>query len=174
MYTYLSKPWDQRLRNGEREHQLGAHHKDLGRKTLEERREALIAHHVANDRHTAHLRFEVRVLNTGLDDIQWRRNSNARDTTRNARHKVLGPGSIRVVLQAKHVLLGERTTTEQSERARRIPRRCPAPAAVQVHILVQQDANEAARSERLRVCLALDLEHIEREEDNLTNTRQPR
>jgi hypothetical protein len=58
------------------------------------------------------------------------------------------------------------------ERARCIARRGPAPAAVQAEALVLDDLKDAAAAEGLGVGLALDLEHVEREEDDLADADQ--
>ena len=60
------------------------------------------------------------------------------------------------------------------EAARGVARDGPAPAAVEGGALLEEDADDAAAAERLRVHLALDLERVEREEDlRSTPARQP-
>jgi len=49
---------------------------------------------------------------------------------------------------------------------------CPAPAAVQTEALVGDDPEQTTTPESLRVGLALDLEHVERQQDDLTNANQ--
>lgn len=48
----------------------------------------------------------------------------------------------------------------------------PAPSAVQTEALVGNDPEQSTSPERLRVGLTLDLEDVERQQDNLTNTDQ--
>ena len=59
-----------------------------------------------------------------------------------------------------------------SERTRSVTGSSPAPAAVETEALVLDDAQNTTTTESLRVGLTLDLENIEREDDNLTNTDQ--
>lgn len=49
---------------------------------------------------------------------------------------------------------------------------CPAPAAVQTKALVGNDPEQATAPESLGVGLALDLEDVERQQDDLTNANQ--
>lgn len=58
------------------------------------------------------------------------------------------------------------------EGARGVARRCPAPAPVQAEALVLDDLEHAAAPEGLGVGLALDLEHVEGQEDDLADADQ--
>ena len=55
------------------------------------------------------------------------------------------------------------------ERPRGVARRRPAPSPVQAEALVLNDLEHTAAAEGLGVGLALDLEHVEREEDDLAD-----
>jgi hypothetical protein len=55
------------------------------------------------------------------------------------------------------------------ERPGGVSRRCPAPATVQPEALVLDDLENAPATEGFRVGLALDLEDVEREEDDLAD-----
>ena len=61
-----------------------------------------------------------------------------------------------------------------SKGAGRIARGGPAPTPVQAEALVPYDLEDASSAERLGVGLALDLEHVEGQEDDLANTDQTR
>ena len=58
------------------------------------------------------------------------------------------------------------------ERTRRVTGCCPAPATVQTEALVGDDPEQTASTESLGVGLALDLENVERQQDDLTDTNQ--
>jgi hypothetical protein len=58
------------------------------------------------------------------------------------------------------------------ERTGRVTGCCPAPATVQTEALVGDDPEQSAATESLGVGLALDLENVERQQDNLTDTNQ--
>ena len=58
------------------------------------------------------------------------------------------------------------------ERTRRVTGCCPAPATVQAEALVGDDPEQTASTESLGVGLALDLENVERQQDDLTDTNQ--
>ena len=58
------------------------------------------------------------------------------------------------------------------ERTRRVTGCCPAPATVQTEALVGDDPEQSTSTESLGVGLALDLEHVERQQDDLTDTNQ--
>lgn len=161
--------WDQGLSQPEGEDELGASHKQLGHETLEERRWALLLDHVLDDLNTALRVLEVAVLDTGLDDIERRRDNQRGRGTRNRSDKVLQPSRLVVILKSVQVSLGERRTSEERERSRRITRGGPAPAPVQPEALVLDDADDAAAAEGLGVCLALDLEDVEGEEHDLAD-----
>jgi len=58
------------------------------------------------------------------------------------------------------------------ERSGRVARRRPVPPAIQRPALVPHDSRKAPISERLRVRLPLDLEHVERQEHDLADADQ--
>ena len=60
------------------------------------------------------------------------------------------------------------------EGAGRVARGGPAPAPVQAEALVPHDLEDASSAERLGVGLALDLEHVEGQQDDLADTDQTR
>ena len=66
----------------------------------------------------------------------------------------------------------ETETWTYGEGAWRIASDGPAPAAVKCSAFFQEDAHDAAAAERLWVDLALDLERVEREQDDLADTGQ--
>lgn len=144
----------------------------LGNKTLEEGTKALVPRHLGQDLHARLRVLKVLVLHARLDDIQRRRYEQRGRRTRNRRDKVLEPRRLVVVLQLEQVLLGERRAAEQRERTGRIARRCPSPASVQAEALVCDNLHHATAAEGLRICLALDLEHVEGQEDDLSNADQ--
>ena len=59
-----------------------------------------------------------------------------------------------------------------SKRARGIAGGCPARAAVQAHPLIGNNPEQTAAAESLWVRLPLDLEHVEWQQDDLTNANQ--
>jgi len=151
---------------------LQARNTYLGNKTLEESAHALVPRHLGQDLHARLGVLKVLVLHPRLDDIKRRGHKQRRRRTRNRRDKVLEPRRLVVVLQLEQVLLGERRATEQRERTRRIAGRCPSPAPVQAKALVCNNLHHATAAEGLRVCLALDLEHVEGQEDDLSYADQ--
>ena len=64
------------------------------------------------------------------------------------------------------VRLGKRA---YRKRARRISRRCPAPAAVETEALILDDREHTTATEGLGVRLTLDLQHVQGEEDDLAD-----
>jgi hypothetical protein len=56
------------------------------------------------------------------------------------------------------------------KRSRRVTCRSPSPAAVEAKALVGNNLEETASPEGLRVGLTLDLEHVQWQKDNLSNT----
>jgi hypothetical protein len=56
------------------------------------------------------------------------------------------------------------------KRSRRVTCRSPSPAAVEAETLVGNNLEETASPESLGVGLTLDLEHVQRQKDNLSNT----
>lgn len=58
------------------------------------------------------------------------------------------------------------------ERTRGVAGSGPAPATVESKALILDDGEDAAAPESLRVCLALDLEDVQGEQDDLTDTDQ--
>jgi hypothetical protein len=112
--------------------------------------------------------------------------------------RTLGPGGLGVVLELEEVLLGHGGTTEEllsavcrewislsatprcharathSERAGSVTGHGPAPAAVERgDTLLGDELDNATALERVGVGLHLDLEDVEGEEDNLTDTGKP-
>jgi hypothetical protein len=59
-----------------------------------------------------------------------------------------------------------------SERTGSVTGGGPAPTTVQTETLIGNNLEDTTATESLRVCLTLDLEDIERQENNLTNTNQ--
>lgn len=49
---------------------------------------------------------------------------------------------------------------------------CPAGTSVETHALVGDNFKQATATEGLRVCLTLDLQDIQREQDDLSDTNQ--
>lgn len=174
----------------ETENELGTSHQELGSKTLEEGSHALVLGHVGDDTETRLLGLKVAVLNTGLDDIERSRDDERSRGTGNGCDKVLEPGGTVVVGQLEEVFLSSGTTTEElyhalatcfcqkrvkythSERTGSVTGGSPAPTSVETEALVGNDSEETATTESLRVCLTLDLENVEGENDDLTNTDQ--
>lgn len=146
--------------------------------------------HVGDDTEARLLGLEVAVLDTGLDDIERSRDDERSRGTGNGSDKVLEPGGAVVVGELEEVFLGSGTTTEElyralvrcfchrqvgythSERTGSVTGGSPAPTSVETEALVCDDSEETATTEGLGVCLTLDLENVERENDNLTNTDQ--
>lgn len=85
----------------------------LGHQSLEEGREALVLGHVGQNAEAGLGVVEVLVLDTGLDDIERSRDDERGRGTSNRSDKVLEPGSLVVVLELEHVLLGKGGTTKQ-------------------------------------------------------------
>jgi len=56
-----------------------------------------------------------------------------------------------------------------SKGSRGIPCRSPAPAAIQTKPFIADDPENTAPSEGLWICLPLDLQDVEREQDNLAD-----
>lgn len=54
----------------------------------------------------------------------------------------------------------------------RVSRGSPAPAPVQAETLIRDNLEDATAAERLGVCLAFDLEHVERQQHNFTDADQ--
>lgn len=61
-----------------------------------------------------------------------------------------------------------------SERARGVSGSSPAPTTVQAKALISDNLEDTTAPESLGVCLALDLEDIQRQQNDLTNTDQTR
>lgn len=74
--------------------------------------------------------------------------------------------------QAEESIRVPRGTGTYSEGARRIASDGPSPAAVKRCTLFEEDAYDAAAAERLWVDLALDLEGVQWEQDDLADTGQ--
>lgn len=166
----LAESWDERLRKPETEDQLRPSHQHLWYQTLEERSGTLMLSHIRNDPEARLWVLEIAVLYPSLDDVQGCRNNQRRRRTHYRRDKVLAPRRLVVVFEMENLLLRPCATTEQRERARRVTCRRPPCTSVQAHTFVCDDLEEPARPECLWVCLALDLEHVEGQENNLANT----
>jgi hypothetical protein len=163
---------DKGLGEPEGESELGTSHKQLGEQALEEGGRALVLEHVGDDASASLLDLEVAVLDAGLDDVERSRDNEGGGGTGDGSNEVLGPGSAVVVLELVEVLLGGGGTTEESERTRSVTGGSPAPTSVETEALVGNDPHDTTATERLGVCLPLDLENVEREQDNLTNANK--
>lgn len=185
----LAKRRNQRLGQPEGEDELGPCHEQLGCEALEEGRDALVLHHARDDAHAALGVLKVPVLDARLDDIERRRHDERGRGTGNGGDKVLAPAGLVVVAELVEVLLGCGRTTEElavlvwaqkllqsvltyRERTGRVTGGSPAPTAVQTKALVGNDPEQATTAEGLWVGLALDLEHVEGQQHNLTNANQ--
>ncbi|KAI6769715.1 hypothetical protein HG530_004344 [Fusarium avenaceum] len=158
--------------------------------SLEESTSTLVLRHVGQDSETTLRVFEVAVLDTGLDNIKRSRNDQRSRSTSNGSNKVLEPAGLVVVLKVEEVLLGESRTTEElswvsilvhpirsdfktySKRTRSVTGSSPAPTTVQTETLIGNDLEDTTATEGLGVCLTLDLEDIEGQKNDLTNTDQ--
>lgn len=169
---HLVKGGDQRLGQSEREDELGASSQKLGHKTLEEGAGTLGGNHVLDDLQTGLGVVEVSVLDSGLDDIERSRDNQRGRGTKERGNNVLAPGGLGVVLESQNVLLGKGVTSKQSKGSGGVSGSGPAPASVQTHTLLLDDLEEASALESLGVSLSLDLEDIEGQENNLSNTDQ--
>lgn len=58
------------------------------------------------------------------------------------------------------------------ERSRSVTGSSPASATVKSHTLIRDDLEQTTATEGFGVCLALNLQNIEREKDNLSDTNQ--
>ena len=74
---------------------------DLRRQTLEQCRRTLILDEVLEHCDTRYLVLKVRILNTGLDGVQWCGDSDRCDSTSDQCDKVLPLGRLVVVLDAE-------------------------------------------------------------------------
>lgn len=189
----LVKRRDQSLGQPEREHELRTGHEELRGETLEEGSGTLVLHHVLDDSEPGLGVLKVAVLDTGLDDVEGSGDDEGRGRTRDGGDEVLAPGGGVVVLQTES-LLGKGGTTEKllrvstnvhkpaeayaeegakgetySEGTRSVTGSSPAPATVQTKALILDDLEETTATESLGVGLALDLEDVEREEDDLAD-----
>lgn len=166
---------------------------NLGNETLEESRHALVACHLGQNLESSLWVLEVLVLNTRLDDVQGRGHDQGCSRTSNRGDKVLEPRRLVVVLELEEIFLGEGRSSEQlcapSLISLNLPKLhveyetyrkgtggiscgCPAPAAVQAEALIGDNFKYASSSEGLRVCLALDLENVEGQQDDLADADQ--
>ncbi|KAH3668201.1 hypothetical protein OGAPHI_001955 [Ogataea philodendri] len=116
--------------------------------------------------------LKVLVLDSGFNDVQRSRHDQRGRGTKNGSNEVLTPGSRRVVLQVENVLFSKGRTTEQSKGARGISSSSPSPSFVQSQSLVLQDLDKTSTLESLGVCLSLDLQDIQWQQHNFTNTDQ--
>ena len=168
----LTESGNQSLCQPEAEDQLGTSHQQLGGQALEETGGALVLEHLRDNLEARLGVLEVAVLNTGLDHVQRSGDNQGGTGTADGGDKVLAPAGGVVVAQFVDVLLGEGGTTEESERARGVTGGSPASAAVKTHTLISDNLEKATATEGLGVGLTLNLQHIEREEDDLSNTDQ--
>lgn len=166
---HLAERRNERLRQPEAEHQLGTRHEHLGRQPLKERSKPLILHHLAHNPEAALGVIEIPILNARLDDIQGCRNDQRSRRARDGSHEILRPRRLVVVLELEQLLLRPRATSEERKGARSVTRGRPARTAVQAHSLIGDDAHEAAVAESFWVGLALDLEHVEGQQDDLAD-----
>lgn len=65
-----------------------------------------------------------------------------------------------------------RSGSSYSEGSRSISGSCPSPATVQAEALIGDDLEDTTAAESLGVGLSLDLQDVERQENNLTNADQ--
>lgn len=161
---------DKGLGEPEGEGELGTGHEQLGEQALEEGGRTLVLEHVGDDASASLLDLEVAVLDTGLDDVERSGDNEGGGGTGDGSHEVLGPCSAVVVLELVEVLLGGGGTTEESERTGSVTSGGPAPTSVETEALVGNDPHDTTATERLGVCLPLDLEDVEREENDLADT----
>lgn len=166
---HLVEGRDQGLSEPEREHKLGTGHQELGGEALEERSRTLVLHHVLDDSETTLGVIEVSVLDASLDNIEGRGDKKRSGGTSNGSNEVLAPCSGVVVLDTEG-LLGEGGTSEESKRTGSVTGSGPAPATVKPEPLVGNNLEETTAAESLGVGLALDLQDIEGEENDLTDS----
>lgn len=163
---------DEGLGEPEGEGELGTGHEQLREQALEEGGRTLVLEHVGDDASASLLDLEVAVLDAGLDDVERSGDNEGGGGTGDGSDEVLGPGSAVVVLELVEVLLGGGGTTEESERTGSVTGGGPAPTSVQTEALVRNDPHDTTATERLGVCLPLDLENVEREQDDLADTNK--
>jgi len=68
---------------------------------------------VFHDGNAADFVLKVGILDTGLDDVQWGRNSDGSYGARHGGDKVLSPSSLRVVRHAENVIFRHCRGTEK-------------------------------------------------------------
>lgn len=170
----------------------------LGNEALEETRQTLVLGHVGQNPEAALGVVKVTVLDTGLDDVERRGDDERGRRAGDGGDEVLEPGGLVVVLEVEEVLLGESRASEElrngslsvlildgccellsgwrmgayGERSGGVASGGPSPASVQAKALVGNNLEDATAAEGLGVRLALDLEHIEGQQDDFTNTNQ--
>lgn len=172
LFQHTVESRDQRLGEPEGEDELGASHEQLGDETLEEGSHTLVLGHVGQDAETALGVLKVAVLNTGLDDIEGSGDDEGGRGTGDGGDKVLEPGGLVVVIELEEELLGKGRTTEQGEGTGGVAGGGPSPAAVQAETLVGDDLEDTTAAEGLGVGLTLDLEDVQGQENDLTDTDQ--
>jgi hypothetical protein len=163
---------DKGLGKPEGEGELGTGHEQLGEQALEEGGRALVLEHVGDDASAGLLDLEVAVLDTGLDDVERGGDNEGGGGTGDGSNEVLGPAGAVVVLEFVEVLLSGGGTTEESERTGSVTGGGPAPTSVETEALVGNNPHDTTATERLGVCLPLNLENVEREQDDLTNANK--
>lgn len=190
---WLKRTYNQGLGEPEGEDELGASHQQLGGQSLEEGSWALVLGHVGNNLETRLWVLKVSHLDAGLDDIERSGDDEGGGSTTDGCNKVLVPGSGVVVLEVEDELLSSGGTTKElhhmlaivpsgcvgylrratySERARGVSGGSPLPSTVQSHTLIGNDLEKTTALESLWVGLTLDLQDVQWEEDNLSNTDQ--
>lgn len=174
--------------NPERKDQFRSSHQQFRGKPLEERRDTLVLHHIRDDPETALWVLKVLVLDTSLDDVERGRNNQRRRSTSNGGDEVLAPSGGVIVAEAEG-LFSECRTSEKlyggsvlallttrvkgntnRKTSRGVPGGSPAPPAIQSKPFIGNNLEQPTAAEGLGVGLALNLENIEGEEDNLSDT----
>lgn len=188
----LSKGRNQCLCQPEAEDQLGAGHQELRGQTLEETEGTLVLDHVRHNSEARLRVLKVAVLDAGLDHIQGCGHDQRSTSSAHRGHKVLGPAGRVVVLQIVDVFLGKSRSTEELAQgmSEQVPPQGklgsntyregtggisggrPTSAPVQTHALIGNDLEQTTATEGLGVSLTLNLEDVQREKDDLSNTNQ--
>lgn len=173
---------------------MNTYHKDLGSQSLEETTETFLLDEILDNVQSRLGVLKVTVLNTGLDDIKRSSDGDRSDSTANGGAEVLEEGSLVVVLETKDVFLDKGGTTEERKGARGVTGSRPASTTVQTslvevlahhhsmspsrdlpvqaHAFILDDGEETTATESFRVGLALNLQDVERQKSNFTNSDQ--
>lgn len=174
LFQHAIESRDKCLGEPEGEDELRAGHEKLWYQSLEETAHTLILGHVGQNLEAAFGVLEVSVLDTGLDDVERSGDNERGGSTTDGRDKVLEPCGLVVVGQTEEVLLRESRTTEEGERSGGISGSSPSPTTVETESLICNDLEDTTSAEGLGVCLTLDLEDVQGQQDNLTDTDQTR